>query len=299
MGIRGFVRGTSLGLALLAAVSSASPGRSDASSSKEALPDLSGRWVTIQRLATIAQLPFLGEVTLRTTIGFFSEAVQSGSRLTLEDAYCFTDVDVSTDLFATDISDVAMRSIRPNARAGELRIDEGQVLFEHDWHTEIRGAVLDDPIHDELPYDRGDPRVIDIDGDGQVGLTISAEIVGLFGGDTYAVQRFRYRLAGRLIDPDTIIGTVEWSTEQVILWATDALLMTTYTQSVDPDPTAHRFLMRRIAETWTCESIRDLLAPLSELLDEADLTGPSRHRSAEALPPSHWAGYVGLLQPTE
>ena len=58
MGIRGFVRGTSLGLALLAAVSPASLGRSDVSSSEEALPDLSGRWVTIQRLVTIAQLSF-------------------------------------------------------------------------------------------------------------------------------------------------------------------------------------------------------------------------------------------------
>jgi hypothetical protein len=274
VGIRGFARGICIGSALLAAVSSVCLGQSGAPSSEEALPDLSGRWVTLQRLVTIAQLPFLGEVTLYTTIGFFSEAIQSGSRLTLQDAYCFTDVDASTALFVTDISDATMRSIRPDLRTAELRIEGGRVLFEHDWHTEVRGALLDDPVNDELPDYRSDPRLVDIDGDGRIGFTISAEIVGLFGGDTYAVQRFRYRLNGKLVDPDTIIGTVEWSTEQVILWATDALLMMPYTQSVDPDPTVHRFVMRRVDATWTCESIRDRTAPLLELLDGASPTGP-------------------------
>ena len=299
MRIRVSMRGVCFVFASFAVVLIVCPCQADTAPTGELFPDLSGRWVTVHRLVTIAQLPFLGEVTLRTTIGSFSEARQSGCLLALEDTYCFTDVDVSTDLFVTDISDATMQAIRPDPRGAELRVEGGQVSFAHDWHTEIRGAVLDDPVNDPLPDDRSDPRLIDLDGDGQMGFTMPVELVGLFGGDTYVVQRFRYRLDGRLVDPDTIVGTVEWSTEQVILWATDALLMTTYTQSVDPDPTAHRFLMRRIAETWTCESIRDLLAPLSELLDEADLTGPSRHRSAEALPPSHWAGYVGLLQPTE
>lgn len=240
---------------------------------EDPLPELSGRWVTVQRLVTIAELSFLGEVTILTTIGLFSEACQSGSHLTLEDAYCFTDVDVSTEIFVTDISDATMQSIRPEPRNAELRIEDGEIRFTHDWHTEVRGAVLDDPVNDELPNYRSDPRVIDQEGNGQIGFTIPVEIVEMFGGDTYVVQRFRYRLEGRLVDADTIIGTVEWSTEQVILWATDALLMMSYTQSVDPDPTVHRFLMRRVDETWDCDSIRERLEPLLELLDNADLSG--------------------------
>ena len=239
----------------------------------EPLPDLSGRWVTVQRLVAIAELPFLGEVTILTTVGLFSEVCQSGSQLTLEDAYCFTDVDLSTDLFATDISDATMQSIRPDPRNAGLRIEDGETWFVQDWHTEVRGAVLDDPVNDELPNYRSDPRVVDMDGDGQIGFTIPAAIVGMFGGDTYVVQRFRYRLEGKLVDPDTIIGTVEWSTEQVVLWATDALLLMSYTQSIDPDPTVHRFLMRRIDETWSCDSSRERLLPLFELLDGANLSG--------------------------
>jgi hypothetical protein len=37
----------------------------------------------------------------------------------LEDAYCFSDVDVSTELFVTDISDTTMQSIRPDRRVAE------------------------------------------------------------------------------------------------------------------------------------------------------------------------------------
>lgn len=245
----------------------------DTAPTGEPFPDLSGRWMTVQRLVAIAELPFIGEVTILTTIGLFSDVCQSRSRLTIQDAYCFTDIAVSTELFVTDISDATMRSIQPDPRSAELRVEEGEIRFVHDWHTEIRGAVLDDPVNDELPNYRSDPRVIDQEGDGQIGFTIPAEIVGMFGGDTYVVQRFRYRLEGRLVDSDTIIGTIEWSTEQVILWATDGLLMMSYTQSIDPDPSVHRFLMRRIDESWDCDSIRDRLEPLLELLDEEDLSG--------------------------
>ncbi len=236
------------------------------------LPDLSGRWVTVQRLVAIADLPFLGEVTFLTTVGLFTEIAQSGSQVALLDAYCFTDVDTSTALFVTDISDATMRSIRPEPRVAELRVEGGTTWFAHDWHTEVRGAVLDDPVNDPLPTDRDDPRVIDQEGDGWIGFTIPAEIIGMFGGDTYVVQRFRYRLRGRLVDLDTILGIVEWTTEQVILSASNPLMMMSYTQRIACDPTVHRFLMRRIDRSWSCESIRERLAPLLEILDAADLS---------------------------
>jgi hypothetical protein len=222
-------------------------------------------------------------VTILTTIGLFSEACQSDSHLALEDAYCFTDIDVSTELFVTDISDATMQSIRPDLRNAELRIEDDEIWFTHGWHTEVRGAVLDDPVNDESPNYRSDPRVIDQEEDGRIGFTIPTEIVGMFGRDTYVVQRFRYRLEGRLVDAETIIGAVDWSTEQVILWATDALLLMSYTQRVNPDPTVHRFLIRRIDETWDCDSIRERLEPLLQLLDSADLSGPPDVCGSESL----------------
>jgi len=251
------------------------PGWADEDGSDGSLPDLSGRWVTVQRLVAFADLPFLGEVSILTTVGLFSEVCQDGAVLTLVDAYCFSDVEVSTDLFETDIPDATMRSIEPEPRTAGLGVEGAEVRLAQDWHTEVRGAVLDDPVNDDLPSYRSDPRVVDMDGDGHVGFTIPAEIVGMFGGDTYAVQRFRYRLAGTLVDPNTLVGLVEWTTEQIVLWATDALLLMSYTQWIDPDPTVHRFVMRRVDDTWTCEGIRERVAPLLDLLDALDLSDSS------------------------
>jgi hypothetical protein len=239
---------------------------------QNAPPDLSGRWVTVQRFVALADFPFIGEVALRTTVGLFSKVTQDKSQLTLTDAYCFSDVDVSTDLFVTDIPDVAMQSIEPGPRTAEIRVENGQVRIIQEWQTEVRGAVLDNPTNDALPTYRNDPRVVDMDGDGHAGFTIPAEIVGLFGGDTYVVQRFRYRLEGTLVDPETIVGLIEWTTEQIVLWATDALLMLPYAQSIDPDPTMHRFVMRQIDEAWACDSIREQILPLLDLLDTAGLS---------------------------
>lgn len=273
MRIRVSMRGIRVAIVSIVLLAVLYPCPAETAPAGEPFPDLSGRWVMIQRLVALADLPFLGKVTILTTVGLFSEVCQSDSLLTLEDAYCFTDVDLSTDLFVTDISDATMQSIRPDPRSAELRMEGGETWLVQDWHTEVRGAVLDDPVNDELPSYRSDPRVVDMDGDGQIGFTIPAEIVGMFGGDTYVVQRFRYRLEGRLVDPETIIGTVEWTTEQVVLWATDALLLMSYSQSIDPNPMVHRFLMRRIDEMWSCESARERLVPLFELLDGANLSG--------------------------
>jgi len=276
VGNRAGMRGRFLltvGVMLLAAVPWS--GRADDWEPDASLPDLSGRWVTIQRLVALADLPFLGRVSILTTVGLLSDVCQSGSGVTLVDAYCFSDVDVSTALFETDIPDATMRSIEPEPRFADLRVRDGEIQLVQDWHIEVRGAVLDDPVHDDLPTYPADPRVVDMDGDDRIGFTIPAKIVSLFGGDTYVVQRFRYRLEGTLVDPDTIVGLVEWTTEQNVLWATDALLMTSYTQWIDPDPTLHRFLMRRVDEAWTCEGIRDRVAPLLDFLDAMDLSDPS------------------------
>jgi len=260
--IRGLLRRLCVTAACLLGVGAIAP----CGTAAEPLSDLSGRWITVQRLTAVGEFPFLGRVTIRTTLGLFSEVTQTGSSLTLSDAYCFTDVDVSTPLFVTSIPDATMQSIRPDPRSAELRGENDGVWLVHDWHTEVRGAVLDDPVNDALPTYRSDPRVVDMESDGQIGFTIPAAIVGMFGGDTYVVQRFRYRLSGKLVDPDTIIGFVEWSTEQQVLWATDALLMMPYVQWIDPDPTSHRFIMRRIDGTWTCESVRERALPLLERL---------------------------------
>ncbi len=232
-----------------------------------AWPDLEGEWATVQVLIATADLPILGSVTIQTVIGALTHITQSGSRLTLQDRYCFTHATPSSWLFRTQITDPVMQSISPPHREVTLRLEDCDVRFEQDWYTELRGATLANPESDALPSVSSDPRVVDLDGDGHPGITIQASILGLMNGECYAVQRYRYRLDGTVFDANTIVGYVDWSSEQNVLDATHALFMEPFTDGTYPDPSVHRFLMIRTDGSWTCDTLKEQLPDLIQLLD--------------------------------
>lgn len=230
-------------------------------------PDLSGDWAMVQVMVATADLPVVGNLSIDTIVGAFTHITQSGSRLILQDRYCFTDATPSTFLFKTNIADTTMQSIRPETRTATLSLDDCDFRFTQDWYTEIRGALLEDPENDPLPIDPEDSRLVDLEGDGHPGMTIHASILGLFTGECYAVQRYRYRLEGTVFDANTIIGLIDWTSEQTVVAATNSLFMESFSDDTDPDPTKHQFVMIRIDETWTCETLREQLAAILELLD--------------------------------
>ena len=191
---------------------------------EEAFPDLSGRWVMVQTLAAIGDIPFVGNIELVSTVMLLVDIEQSGSTLTMSDTYCRTEIEVSSDLFSSEVPDLFMDSLDPAPRIGHLMWQSETLGLHQDWHLEIRGAVLDNPETDPLPTNAYDRRVIDQDGDGHPALTVPVSIANVVSGDTYVVQRVRYRLEGLLVDEDTIEGTLEWTTEQAIVAATDFVL---------------------------------------------------------------------------
>ena len=230
-------------------------------------PDLSGRWVMVQTLAAVGDLPFVGELSLVSTVMLLVDVEQSGSMLTMHDAYCRTEIEIDTDLFTSQIPDLFMDSLEPPVRTASLAWQSETLGMTQDWHLEIRGAVLDDPENDSLPTNAYDRRVFDQDGDGFPALTVPVSIANVVAGDTYVVQRVRYRLDGLVIDEDMIEGTLEWTTEQTIVAATDFILTLPFVATTDPDPTKHRFVMYRVDDSWTCATARErigLLAPRDE-----------------------------------
>ncbi len=238
-----------------------------AQSTERTWPDLTGDWVMVQVQVATADLPVVGNLLIDTVIGVFTHITQSGSRLILQDGYCFTDATPSTFLFNTNISDATMQSIQPEPRTADLSLNDCDFRFTQDWYTEIRGAILEDPETEPLPIDPDDPRLVDLEGDGHPGMTIQASILGLFTGEGYAVQRYRYRLAGTVFSANIIIGLIDWTSEQTMVAATNPLFMDSFSDDTDPDPTKHQFVMIRIDETWTCETLREQLPSLLKLLD--------------------------------
>lgn len=226
------------------------------------LPNLTGRWTMVQVMPALATLPILGDVKVTTTVTSLVDVEQDGASLTLRDAYCSSSVEMTPPLVAMRIPEAFLALLRPAPREASLEARDGGWQFVQPPVTEIRGAVLAHPETDSLPTHAADARVIDQDGDGHPGLTVSVSVAGLVSGDTYVVERLRFSLCGRVTAPDTIIGSIDWQSEQRIVAATDALLLLSYAYRPDRDSTRHLFLMRRTGADGTCARARELLAEL-------------------------------------
>jgi hypothetical protein len=213
--------------------------------------------VMLQVYPRIALVPMVGVSTQTSYVVQFVDVEQDDLSLDMSDRYCFSIIVESSPLATTEIPDAFMRSLRPDPREGVLQDEDGSLTFRQAWHLEIRGAVLDNPETDELPVDPEDPRVVDQDGDGFPGMTVNVNLLGIMKEQMYVVQRVQYELDGVVISSDRIEGLIRWTDEQVVVAATNPMLMAGTDSKPDPDPDKHVFVMLRAQEGWTCEWLRD------------------------------------------
>lgn len=211
-------------------------------------PDLSGTWAMIQFMPEVANLPFIGEVMITAVVGLLVQVEQDGTALTMRDTYCHTEVLSDKTILTSVVPDLVMASLDPAPRTACLEpLPQGWKLVQNP-HLEVRGAVLESPTTDPLPLGRWDPRVVDMDGDGHPGFTITVSAFALITGDTYVVQRLGYTAESSDVNASAFEGSIEWSSEQIVIGGTDALLMMSYESWHHPTPARHRFVMRRLAD---------------------------------------------------
>lgn len=222
-------------------------------------PDLTGTWAMIQFLPEVADIPFVGEVAITAVVGLLVEVEQDGTSITMRDTYCRTEVLSDGTIVTSEVPDLVMESLEPEARTAILERRGSRWKLRQDTHIEIRGAILEDPESDPLPLGAWDPRVIDLDGDGCPGFTVPIAAFALIAGDTYVVQRLMYEISCDNVDPEAFEGPIEWSSEQVVIGGTDAMLMTPFESWRNPDQDRHRYIMRRLPESATCADVIAIL----------------------------------------
>jgi len=220
-------------------------------------PSLEGAWVMLQVYPRIALVPMVGPSTQTSYVVLLVEAEQDGVSVIMSDRYCFTIVEESSPLATTEIPDLFMQSIHPDPREAVLEEEDGEFILRQGTHLEIRGALLENPETDKLPVDPEDPRLVDQDGDGFPGMTVNVNLLGMMEEQIYVVQRFQYELEGVIVSPDRMEGLVRWNDEQVVLEATNPMLLAGSESEPDPDPSKHIFIMIRAQEGWTCEWLRE------------------------------------------
>ena len=231
-------------------------------------PSLSGRWVMLQVYPRIALVPMVGASTQTSFVVLQVDIGQDVLSLEMSASYCFTVIEESSPLATTEIPDAFMQSIRPAPDSARLQEGDGQFTFQQGTHLEIRGAVLDNPETDDLPTEPEDPRVFDQDEDGLPGMTVNITLLGAMEEQIYVVQRFQYELEGAVVSPDRIEGLIDWADEQVILAATNPMLLAGSKSQPDPDPGKHVFIMLRAQEDWTCDWLREHWREVFELKED-------------------------------
>ena len=206
-------------------------------------------WARLQVMSGLAEIPAFGLKVNETVSVLRMRLRPDGEGWIAEEESCLTEIrrpDVPS--VETTIPEAFIRSIPIESRA---LISEGDAV-RFAYLVTVHGARLRDPERDPLPAKLDDPRIYDQDGDQAPGITIRSE--GILEGEMHLVQRLKTRLSGRR-SGDRIEGTLEWSSEESILWGSNPILESPIPQVPNADASLSYFVALKIEPSWGCEEI--------------------------------------------
>lgn len=115
------------------------------------------------------------------------------------------------------------------------------------------GIRLDDPANESLPTDPNDPRIVDDDGDGQPGITVSIKVSDDLSGELYIARREIFAYEVRLVEPDLLQGQVTDDSEQLVIGASDPIFATSDANWGQlPDLDKSPIILQRVDADWDC-----------------------------------------------
>jgi hypothetical protein len=221
--------------------------------------ELVGRWAHYDIVAYEDDLM----KTMIVSYGFTDFTIEGGQLIESEE-FCHAD-QISDQPIKTSISDAATQAIKPVSTPVEVTGEAGAWRVARPGTPTPVGIRLEDPANDPLPSDPDDPRIVDDDGDGNPGITVTVRIGDGFEGELYLARReiFAYDLVQT--GPDSLQGTVTDSSEQLVIGASLPMLETTDAQWEQvPDRSLSPILLERVGDDWDCDRLmaeRDDLFP--------------------------------------
>ncbi|MEX1294951.1 MAG: hypothetical protein AB1Z67_02150 [Candidatus Limnocylindrales bacterium] len=193
--------------------------------------------------------------TLIVSYGFNDLGIEGG-RLIDRASFCWSE-QVSDQPFESSLSDAATQAIRPPATPLTVEEVDGVLRISRPPTPTPIGIRLDDPATEPLPSDPEDPRVVDDDGDGEPGVTVSIDIGAGIVGEIYIARREIFEYEATQVEPDLLTGTVTDTSEQLVIGANNPLFLASEADWVQhPDPEKSFIVLRRVADDWDCDRLR-------------------------------------------
>jgi|GEM_PF-2686857 len=218
-----------------------------------------GRWASRQFMTGLVALPPTGTLSAVTSKMLVLHQVSDEGGLKVTNITCsLTQPRISgveTVFGPAFIAAVPQNPVVATVEGSSVSVAKDRIVL---------GAELVDPANDALPTDAADPRIRDMDGDQNPGMTVTLQ--GLFQAQLYITYRHFIGLSGQADESGCIAGTLNGTRDQTQLGASDdALLAFDFSPQPHPDPDINTFVMVPVAGDLSCAEL---------IAEEAALFGP-------------------------
>ena len=227
--------------------------------------ELVGRWAHYDVVA-------YEDDTLKTLIISygFNDFTEVDGQIIDQASFCFSEQRTDQPI-ETSLSDAATQAIEPPPAPVEIDLVDGVLRVQRAATPTPVGIRLDDPANEPLPTDPNDPRIVDDDGDGNPGITVTIRVSDDLSGQLYIARREIFAYEAFLTEPDLLTGTVTDDSEQLVIGASDPIFATSPANWGQYDDLSKSpIILRRVDADWDCERLaaeRDALFPPTPVVD--------------------------------
>ena len=194
----------------------------------------------------------------------FNDFTEVDGRIVDQASFCFSEQRTDQPI-ETSLSDEATQAIRPPSTPIEVDEVDGTLRVRRAATPTPVGIRIDDPANESLPTDPGDPRIVDDDGDGKPGLTVTIRVTDDLTGELYIARREIFAYEAFLTEANVLTGTVTDDSEQLVIGASDPIFATSDANwRQHPDLTKSPIILKRVDGDWDCDRLaaeRDALFP--------------------------------------
>ena len=152
----------------------------------------------------------------------FNDFTEVDGRITDQASFCFSEQRTDQPI-ETSLSDAATQAIRPPSTPVEVDEVDGVLRIRRSATPTPVGIRLEDPANESLPTDPADPRIVDDDGDGKPGLTVTIRVTDDLTRELYIARRENFAYEAFLTEPDVLTGRVTDDSEQLVIGASDPI----------------------------------------------------------------------------
>ena len=212
--------------------------------------ELVGRWAHYDVVA-------YEDDTLKTLIiSFgFNDFTEVDGQIIDQASFCFSDQRTDQPI-ETSLSDAATQAIKPRPTPVDVSVVDGGLRIQRAATPTPVGIRLDDPANELLPTDPNDPRIVDDDGDGNPGITVTIKVTDELTGELYIARREIFAYEAFLTEPDLLVGTVTDDSEQLVIGASDPIFASSPANwGQYSDLSKSPIILKRVDADWDCDRL--------------------------------------------